>query len=164
MITFLARLITKIINWSLNKTHLYNISKFRGISSTAIVGNKCILNLPVNNLVVGEKTYINGAHISSGHNSKVTIGEGCAIGYNVSIKAITHSKEKSTNNSEGDILHIEKDITIGNNCWIGDNVFIREGVTIGNNVIIGANSVVTKSFDDYVIIAGVPAKIISYLK
>ena len=50
---------------------------------------------------------------------------------------------------------------------IGDNVFIGPGakifgdVKIGNNVAIGANSVVTKSFEDNVTIAGVPATIIS---
>ncbi|MFX9385539.1 DapH/DapD/GlmU-related protein, partial [Acinetobacter baumannii] len=50
---------------------------------------------------------------------------------------------------------------IGDNCWIGDNVYIREGVSLGSNVIVGANSVVTKSFGDNVIIAGIPAKIIA---
>ena len=59
-----------------------------------------------------------------------------------------------------DLLHIEKDIIIGDNVWIGSNVFIREGVFIGDNVIIGANSVVTKNFNSGVVIAGVPAKVI----
>lgn len=44
--------------------------------------------------------------------------------------------------------------------WIGNNVFIKEGIEIGNNVIIGANSVVTKSFESNIIIAGCPAKIV----
>ena len=34
------------------------------------------------------------------------------------------------------------------------------GVTIGNGVTIAANSVVTKNIPDYVVAAGVPAKII----
>ncbi|MGN5765835.1 acyltransferase [Acinetobacter calcoaceticus] len=163
MNVLLARLITKIMNWAVKKTHLYNVSKFKGISSSASIGTKCILSLPHENLFIGEKTYLNGAHLSSGNNSKVIIGDSCAIGYNVSIKAITHSKLKPTNNGEGNIEHIEKDIKIGNNCWIGDNVFIREGVVLGDNIIVGANSVVTKSFDSNLIIAGIPAKIISTL-
>lgn len=51
---------------------------------------------------------------------------------------------------------------------IGDNVYIGPGaklfgdLKLGNNISIGANSVVTKSFEDNVSIAGVPSKIISY--
>lgn len=161
MSTLIARLIVKIIAWAQNKNHVYKISKFRGISSKARVGVNCIFNIPVNNLFIGDYTYLNEVHLSSGETSKVIIGQGCAIGYNVSIKAITHSKDKPTNNSNGDLKHIEKDIRIGDDCWIGDNVYIREGVSLGNNVIVGANSVVTKSFGDNLIIAGVPAKIIS---
>ena len=54
----------------------------------------------------------------------------------------------------------EGPIKIGKNCWIGANVVILPGVNIGDNVIVGAGSVVTKSFDSGVIIAGNPAKII----
>ena len=161
MSTLIARLIVKIIAWAQSKNHAYKISKFTGISRKASLGVSCILNIPINNLFIGDYTYLNEVHISSGERAKVIIGKGCAIGYNVSIKAITHSKDKPTNNLNGNLEHIEKDILIGDNCWIGDNVYIREGVSLGNNIIIGANSVVTKSFGDNVIIAGIPAKIIS---
>ena len=51
--------------------------------------------------------------------------------------------------------------TIGDNVVIGVGAKVIGNITIGNNVIIGANSVVNKSFDSNVTIAGVPAKIIS---
>ena len=57
-----------------------------------------------------------------------------------------------------------KPIKIGNNVWIGDNVCIMPGVSLGNNVIVGANAVVTKSFPDNAVVAGVPAKKIKQLK
>ena len=78
---------------------------------------------------------------------------------------------------------ITKNSSIGKNCRIhpgvgigtyhgapiiGDNVYIGPGaklfgnLKIGNNVSIGANSVVTKSFEDNVSIAGVPASVISH--
>lgn len=56
-----------------------------------------------------------------------------------------------------------KPVKIGNNVWIGDNVCIMPGVTLGNNVIVGANAVVTHSFPENSVIAGVPAKIIKKL-
>jgi acetyltransferase-like isoleucine patch superfamily enzyme len=51
-------------------------------------------------------------------------------------------------------------VLIKNNVYIGNNALIMPGVTIGTNVIIGAGSVVTKSIDDNMIVAGNPAKII----
>ncbi len=52
---------------------------------------------------------------------------------------------------------------------IGDNVFIGPGakiygdITIANNVYIGANSVVNKSIcEEYVVVAGIPAKIVKH--
>lgn len=54
----------------------------------------------------------------------------------------------------------EKEVVIGNDVWIGTRVIILPGVTIGDHSIIGAGAVVTKSFPDYSIIGGVPAKLI----
>ncbi len=47
-------------------------------------------------------------------------------------------------------------ITIGKNCWIGNGVIIMDDLGIQN--IIAAGSVVTKKTDDYVVMAGNPAK------
>ncbi len=55
-----------------------------------------------------------------------------------------------------------KGIKIGNDVWIACGVRILDGVTIGNGVVIAAGSVVTKSFPDNVVIAGVPARIIKH--
>ena len=66
---------------------------------------------------------------------------------------------------------IMQGVTIGNNIMksrdkvavIGDNVILSAGckiigeLSIGNNVVIGANSVVSKSIEPNVIVAGVPA-------
>lgn len=54
-----------------------------------------------------------------------------------------------------------KGIHIGNNCWIGAGVVFCDGVTIGDGCVVGANAVVTKSFPDNSVIAGVPAKTIA---
>ncbi len=51
-------------------------------------------------------------------------------------------------------------VSIGKNCWIGANAVILPQVTLGNNVIVGAGAVVTRSFPDNSVLAGVPAKLI----
>lgn len=68
-----------------------------------------------------------------------------------------------------DLLDFEKHlsdepIVIGDNCWIGANAIILPGVSLGNHVIVGAGAVVTKSFfEDDVVIAGNPARIVKKL-
>lgn len=52
------------------------------------------------------------------------------------------------------------EVKIGNDVWIGRRVIILPGVTIGNGCVIGAGAVVTKSFADYSVIGGNPAKLI----
>ena len=54
-------------------------------------------------------------------------------------------------------------VTIGDNCWIGGGAIINPGVTLGNNVVVASGAVVTKSFGDNVVLAGVPAKVIRQL-
>ncbi len=53
-------------------------------------------------------------------------------------------------------------ITIGNEVWIGSGVTILPGITIGNGAILLAGSVVTKSVNDFSIVAGIPGVHISY--
>lgn len=55
-------------------------------------------------------------------------------------------------------------VKIKDNVWIGECVSILPGVTIGENAIIGANSVVNKDVPPNSVVAGVPAKIIKYLR
>ena len=54
-------------------------------------------------------------------------------------------------------------VKIENNVWIGMNAVILKGVTIGENSIVAAGSVVTKSIEPNVVVAGNPAVVVRQL-
>ena len=51
---------------------------------------------------------------------------------------------------------------IGNNVYIAPGAKVIGGITIGSNAAVGANAVVTHDVPDNAVVAGVPARIISY--
>lgn len=55
-----------------------------------------------------------------------------------------------------------KTITIEDDVWIAAHCTILSGVTLGKGSVIAAGSVVTKDVPAYSVVAGVPAKVISY--
>ena len=55
-----------------------------------------------------------------------------------------------------------KSVVVGDDVWIGMRSIILPCVKIGNGVIIGAGAVVTMDIPDYVIVGGVPARVIRF--
>lgn len=132
---------------------------------------------------IGKNTYENGALVFRWSDAPLQIGNYCSIANNVrfivdegghSTAAFTNfplienlfklETELSGSINKEQFLNTfprKKGIKIGNDVWIGMGAFIMPGVTIGNGVTIGANSVVTKDVPDFVVVAGIPAKIIA---
>ena len=89
--------------------------------------------------------------------ARVTIGDDCFIGPNVSIYTACHSTDPVERNSRQEWA---KPVAIGNNVWIGGSVTILPGVEIGDNVSIGAGSVVVKDIPSNSVAVGNPCKVI----
>ena len=92
--------------------------------------------------------------------ARVTIGDDCFIGPNVSIYTACHSTDPIERNSRREWA---EPVTIGNNVWIGGSVTILPGVTIGDNVTIGAGSVVAKDIPSNSIAVGNPCKVVKHI-
>lgn len=123
----------------------------------------------------GKGTYDNGAKIWRWSKATLKIGNYCSIAYNVNfiVDAGFHGMSEVTNypfinnlTREKKLVEIRNSksqnegIEIGNDVWIGMNAVILPGVKIGNGVIVAAGSVVNKDIPDYLMVGGVPAKII----
>lgn len=106
-----------------------------------------------NRVTIGVRNWIN----------LVKMGDDIIIGDNVSI--ISGNKQHSFNTRKIPIRSQKgnmKKINISGDNWIGSQCVIMNDISIGT--IIGAGSIVTKTFDDYSILAGNPARIIKYRK
>ena len=97
---------------------------------------------------VGKRFFAN-FHFTVLDEAKVTIGDDCFIGPNVSIYTACHSTDPVERNTRREWA---EPVTIGDNVWIGGSVTILPGVTIGDNVTIGAGSVVTKNISNVILV------------
>lgn len=132
----------------------------------------------MNTVYIGENTVIDGnitcgKNVSIWHNSvlrsdtlSITIGDHTNIQDLVMIHTgmpdydVTIGSHVSIGHSA--IIH---GCSVGNSCIIGMGAILMNGSSIGNHCIVGAGSLVTqnKSFPDYSLIVGSPAKVIRKL-
>lgn len=108
---------------------------------------------------VGKRFFAN-FHFTVLDEARVTIGDDCFIGPNVSIYTACHSTDPVERNTRKEWA---EPVTIGDNVWIGGSVTILPGVTIGDNVTIGAGAVVTRDIPSNVVAAGNPCRIIKHI-
>jgi acetyltransferase-like isoleucine patch superfamily enzyme len=112
-------------------------------------------------LEIGAESYVGMNGILEGFSKKITIGTHVSIAPNV------HVMSGSGPNASKDFQRIFPIVTgevfIGDHTWIGAGAVIMPGVHLGRFCIVAANSFVNKSFPDFAIIGGCPAKVIRML-
>jgi acetyltransferase-like isoleucine patch superfamily enzyme len=131
---------------------------FKSFGNNVVVGPNSFLE-GVDKIEIGEgsqinrNTYINGAF-------GVVIGDKVLIGPGTVIHSANHKipSKKTTIKSAG---FEGAQTIIGDDVWVAANSNVLAGVKIGKGAVVGAGSVVTKSVDEYKIVAGIPAGVIS---
>ena len=108
------------------------------------------------NLSIADKVYI-------GSNCLLDLTDNIIIEKEVVIspfvKILTHQSGGERTLSQF-IENKNAEVIIKNNCWLGTGAIILCGVHLGQFCVVAAGAVVTESFPEYSIVAGVPAKLI----
>ncbi len=108
-------------------------------------------------LIAGEYSYIGrNCRIYPG----VSIGRYTMLAHNVQIIGDDHIYDIAGTPSIFSGRPELKKTKIGRDVWIGADSIVFTGVEIGDGAIIAAGAVVTKSIPKYVVVGGIPAKVI----
>ena len=127
--------------------------RVRSLFQSKIVGyilhrKRIRFGIDIRSMQIGEGFYIGHyGHIVV--NGNASIGNNCNISQGVTIGVINTGSKQGTP-------------VIGNHVYIAPGAKIIGNIRIGNNVAIGANSVITNDLPDNAVVAGIPARILSY--
>ena len=147
--------------------------------TTIFEGNNVVLHdTHISKSYIGYATYIG----AKSEISNVKIGKYCSIGPETKIVRGQHPTHQFVSTHPAfyspdnyDVLNPlvetklfdeyryadgDYSVVIGNDVWIGEDVKIMEGVTISDGTIVGSGATVVESTKPYMIVGGVPAKII----
>lgn len=108
---------------------------------------------------IGDDVYI-GRHCQIFCVDSIKIDDGCVLSDYIYMSDSAHGIAPSGGLIMRQNLVSKGPIHIGKNTFIGYGVSIMPGVTLGKNCVVGINSVVTRSYPDFSMIAGSPAKLI----
>ena len=109
---------------------------------------------------IGSNCSVNPYCVLIGSQQGLIIGNGVRIAAHTVIVATNHVFDDVSKfiYQQG---NTSKGITIEDDVWVGAGAKILDGVTIGKGTVVAAGAVVTKSTENYSVVAGVPARKIS---
>ncbi|MBC1937548.1 antibiotic acetyltransferase [Listeria grandensis] len=133
------------------------------VGANVRLGKECWINRDViigDNVVMGDYSYVNrGTIIASGKIGKYcSIAAHCQIGLDEHPSHFFSTSPFTYDQQAWDTF--QNPPIIDHDVWIGVNVIVMQGVHIGTGAILAAGAVVTKDVPPYMIVGGVPAKII----
>lgn len=149
------------------------------IMSGTKIGSDCIVrcNSSIGSSGFGFERDLDGRPIKFVHLGGVSIGNNVEIGSctcicqgtmsdtiiedNVKIDNLVHVAHNCRIRNGAFLIacsEISGGVTVGENSWIAPNASITQKVSIGEGALVGLGAVVTKNVDEFVIVAGNPAK------
>ena len=127
-----------------------------------IAKNCSIFGAETNILQIGEQSYVGMGTLLNGFREQLTIGKNVSLAQNINI--MTDSGPNASKEMQNFFPLIQGPVSIGDHSWIGANSVIMPNVKLGKFCVVAANSFVNKSFPDYSVIGGNPARLIKTLK
>ncbi len=128
------------------------------IGRWAWIGHGCKIRVHEGEVSIGAKTVI-GQECTISAFQHVSIGRECILADKVMLIDFDHGVTEVERPIRLQGIY-KRDVNVGHNVWIGYGACILRGVTVGDNAVIGTSAVVTRSFPENAVLAGVPARVI----
>ena len=145
---FFNHVVTRIPLYSVRHAYLRRILRMRiGEGSSVHMG--CFMT--GRNISIGRNSVINRNCYLDGRVG-IEIGNNVGVSPEVYVLSLTHDVYDEQFGTIGAKVILEDYV------WIGARAMLMPGIRLSEGCVVGAGSVVTKSFEKYSIIAGVPAR------
>ena len=110
---------------------------------------------------IGNNIEISGANVNMGESDcHLIIGDFCMLSNNITFQ-VSDGHSLLDRNSKKILNKVTHPMVIGEHSWIARSVVFMKNASIAPNTIVGFGSIVTKVFEEeYIAIAGNPAKIV----
>ena len=160
------------------KSEIINLDNNRSkieIGDRCLIAGQLLVDFNSKGIIIGDKTYI-GENSKIWSAEKITIGSNVLISFGVNImdndshpisgkSRREHFNKVYKTNTISSLFDVKKSsIVISDDVWIGFNSIILKGVKIGKGAIVASGAVVTKDVEEYTVVAGNPATVISSAK
>jgi UDP-2-acetamido-3-amino-2,3-dideoxy-glucuronate N-acetyltransferase len=130
---------------------------FSHVMKAARIGARCVIGQNVNvdgGTLIGDNVKIqNNVSIYTG----AVIEDDVFLGPSCVLTNVTNPRSQVNRHSLYETTHLQR------GCTIGANATIVCGVTIGRYAFVGAGAVVTKSFPDFALVVGNPARQVGWI-